>query len=154
MSQKTTSQMIARIFEIVGYALLLPTLFSLLYPGFFLIGALFTGHLAEFFISLLPFIVAGTGLVLLVNYFNHSRGRLEAEKLPRLWGVTFFFNVLPLLPLLYWFCSVFYSEGGDLSWSVSAALYIIWGAWLMWLATAVFLSGFAYYKDAVAQKYR
>lgn len=154
MTQKTTSQMIARIFEIVGYLLLLPTLISLLYPGIFLIGSLFTGNLAGIVICLVPFIVAGTGFVLLVNYNNHSRGRLDAEKLPLLWGVTFFFNFLPLLPLLYWFSAVFYSNPQKHPASADLGLYLIWGAWLAWLATASFLSGFAYYKDAAAQKYR
>lgn len=95
MSEKTISQKIARVFEIVDYVLLVPAL-----AGLFFGVAMFSDK------SSLPFGLAicavfTIGTLLLVGYFKHSRGRLSEKKTIALWVGTIAFNALFLLPALY-----------------------------------------------------
>lgn len=101
MFRKTFSQKIARVFEVVGYLLLVPAILSLIYPFFVLVASLFTLQIHFFMMSLIPFLIFGLGLTLLIGYFKHSRGTLSEEKTIPLWVGTFFYNALPLLPIFY-----------------------------------------------------
>ena len=99
--EKTYSQKVARVFEIICCILLIPTCFGLIYPVFFIIGGLMGGNTEVFLYGLLPFIIVGVGVVLLVGYFKHSRGRLDEKYISTLWMGTAVYNFLLLLPFLY-----------------------------------------------------
>ena len=95
MSEKTISQKIARVFEIVDYFLLVPT-----------VAGLFFGIAMLSDVNSLPFGLAicavfTIGMTLLVGYFKHSRGRLSEKSTVALWVGTIVFNGLFLLPSLY-----------------------------------------------------
>ena len=87
--EKTYSQKIARVFEIVDYILLLPAI-----PGVLLATLAF---------SALTFIVYGVfivGVLLLVGYRRHARGALGPENFSMLWIATAVYNFILLLPCL------------------------------------------------------
>ena len=101
MFRKTFSQKVARVFEVVGYLLLVPAILSLIYPLLFVVGSLFSLQIPYLVISLIPFLIFGLGIALLAGYVKHSRGTLDEEKIIPLWVGTLFYNVLPLLPVIY-----------------------------------------------------
>ena len=90
MFRKTFSQKVARVFEVVGYLLLIPAILSLIYSLIFV-----------FVLGLIVFLIFCLGIVLLAGYVKHSRGTLDEEKIIPLWVGTLFYNVLPLLPVFY-----------------------------------------------------
>jgi hypothetical protein len=74
----------------------------LIYPLIFLIGSLTSrGEKGLFLYGLIPFLIVIPGLILLVGYFKHSRGRLAEKYVPSLWMTTAIYNFLLLLPWLY-----------------------------------------------------
>ena len=101
MFRKTFSQKVARIFEIVGYVMLIPALISLIYPLLMLLGSLAELRFDLFLYCSIPFILFGIGTTLLVGYIKHSRGTLDEGKIIPLWGGTFFFNCLFAVPTFY-----------------------------------------------------
>jgi hypothetical protein len=98
--EKTYSQKVARVFEIICYLLLVPTFVSLIYPFMMVIIGLASGRGDLALISLLPFTIVGIGIALLVGYYKHSRGLLDEKKVPALWMTTAIYNLLLLLPWL------------------------------------------------------
>lgn len=92
--EKTYSQKIARVFEIICYVLLAPTILSLIYPVFFIIGGALEGNAAMVFIGFIPFLIVAPGIALLVGYFKHSRGRLKEKNIPALWLETAIYNFI------------------------------------------------------------
>lgn len=88
MTKKTFSQKAALIFEVVGYALLIPATLSILLTLIFP------------FLIFIPLFFTAIGVVLLVGYYKHSRGLLGKGKIIPLWLATLLFNGLPLLPVL------------------------------------------------------
>ena len=95
MSEKSVSQKIARVFEIVDYILLVPSLGGLLFGVMMLIS----GEAALAGLGILA--VFTIGVSLLIGYFKHSRGTLSKEKTRNLWIGTIIFNGIFLLPSLY-----------------------------------------------------
>jgi hypothetical protein len=104
--------MTARIFETVNYFLLIPLcagilLFIplLLYAAFWSFVSLLSGYFvfgAVFFATCFILVaVIIFGILLMIGYFRHSRGRLKKEKIDRLWIKTIVFNVMLFFPLLY-----------------------------------------------------
>jgi hypothetical protein len=94
MTDKTYSQRVARVFEILDYFMLVPAA----------IGAL-VGLALLFANPLYSFLLYGfltVGIVLMVGYFKHSRGRLEEKYFNALWLTTAGYNFVLLLPFLYW----------------------------------------------------
>lgn len=89
MPEKTVSQKIARVFEIADYILLVPSTLGL--AASLILGG---GAIAVFTIYV-------GGVVLLVGYFKHSRGKLSAGGVRALWIGTILFNGLFLAPSLY-----------------------------------------------------
>ncbi len=91
--EKTYSQKVARVFEIVDYFLLLPAGVGALVGFFALFGQPLYG--------LLIYTVLGVGIALLVGYFKHSRGRLDEKYISALWLTSAVYNFLLFLPWLY-----------------------------------------------------
>ncbi len=85
MWKKSLSEKIARVFEIVGYILLVPAALAVLVSA----------------MVIFPLIISvplfGIGLSLFVGYAKHSRGNLNESRILPLWIATFLFNFLPLL---------------------------------------------------------
>lgn len=100
--EKTYSQKIAGVFEIICYVLLVPTFLSLIYPIFFIIGGAFAGSAKMVSLGFIPFLIVAPGLVLLVGYFKHARGRLDEKYSSALWLTTAVYNFLLFLPWLYY----------------------------------------------------
>jgi hypothetical protein len=110
--KKTYSEKTARIFETVNYFLLIPvcagTLLSIplfLYATFWSLVSLFSGSfvfgVVIFAIYFILIAILIFGIRLMIGYFRHSRGRLEKEKIDRLWIKTIVFNTMLFFPLLY-----------------------------------------------------
>ena len=95
MSDKTVSQKIARVFEIVDYILLVPSIVGLFF-GLLMIGR--SGS-AMFGVGIIA--IFTIGVILLVGYFKHSRGRLSDNRVRALWIGTIVFNGIFLAPSLY-----------------------------------------------------
>lgn len=93
MTQKTYPQKVARVFEIVGYVLLLPAILGALFALGVIPERPLTGAL------LLAVLLAG--FVLLVGYKLHARGLLDDKYVPALWIATVILNSFLLLPCLY-----------------------------------------------------
>jgi hypothetical protein len=101
MFRKTFSQKAARVFEVVGYLLLVPAILSLIFPFMMAIASLASLQIHLFVMILIPFFIFGLGIILLGGYIKHPRGILDEEKIIPLWGGTLVYNVLPLLPVFY-----------------------------------------------------
>jgi hypothetical protein len=153
MFQKTFSQKVARIFEIVGYVMLLPSIISLIYPLLMLLASIASLRFELFLYCSIPFILFGIGTTLLVGYFKHSRGILDERKIIPLWGGTFFFNCLFLVPTFYfsfgWLTNVrdFQTE------QFSNPFVLVYLAVFFWWFCAVFLSVVAAVSVFRNQKY-
>ena len=96
--ERTYSQNVARAFEIADYILLIPAIF----------GAI----LATVIPSGLTLLVYGffmVGVVLLVGYYKHSRGKLDEFYFPALWIMTAVYNFVLLLPCLYYVAVMYQS---------------------------------------------
>lgn len=107
--EKTYSQKVARVFEIICYVLLAPTFLSLIYPVVFIIGGMLEGSVKMVSLGFIPFLIVVPGMILLVGYFKHSRGRLDEKYSSVLWLTTAVYNFLLFLPWLY-YCSVLLQE--------------------------------------------
>ena len=149
---KTVSQKIARVFEIAGYLWLGPSIISLFLPFLYSIMFIFTGH-PEGIVALAVIAgIFGTGIFLLVKYYQHSRGWLDEDKVLPLWFGTLIFNSLFLLPTIY-----FYFSSSSRSYSYNteqSILTLIWYLPPFWWAMAVLLSVAAIVSQFVNQKYR
>ncbi|HEY0427216.1 MAG TPA: hypothetical protein VGC76_05370 [Pyrinomonadaceae bacterium] len=95
----TTSQKIARAFEIAGYVLLIPAGFGAFLGTFFIGGAPW--------LTLLIYATFIFGCVLLIGYFKHSRGRLDENRIRSLWLATGFFNAFLSLPYFFYALNFF-----------------------------------------------
>lgn len=147
MSEKTVSQKIARVFEIVDYFLLLPALLGLYF------GLIMLGEKDSFFMGAGICTIFVIGTVLLVGYFKHSRGTLSAEKSRLLWIGTIVYNGLFLLPTLFFIFS------GSLSGTSSGKLlteilFSPYGWIIVWWTIAVGGSIIALGDCKGGQKYR
>jgi hypothetical protein len=98
MAEKTYSQKVARVFEVISIVLLLPSAFGLFYAGILIVFGLSSGDLYISFCGLVPFILAAAGITLLVGYFKRSRDRLAEKYISALWIGTIIYNFLLLLP--------------------------------------------------------
>lgn len=115
--EKTYSQKIARVFEIVDYILLLPSILGV--------------FLATLIFSIVTFLVYGifiAGVILLVGYRRHARGNLSPENLTALWIGTAVYNFILLLPCLI-FASKMLQNGvsGEMGFSFLFVLGIVFG---------------------------
>lgn len=111
--KKTYSENLARLFEIVDYLFLIPTLYFgilyvvplFLYAGFFSFVSLFSQHYVFGIVFFaICFAVLGIyifGVRLMFGYFKHSRGKLDKNKTDRLWISTIVFNGIFFFPSLY-----------------------------------------------------
>lgn len=106
MSEKNLSQKIARVFEIVDYFLLVPSILGLFF------GLMMLGKPDSFMFGLGIFAVFIIGTILLVGYFKHSRGSLSEKSTVALWIGTIVFNGIFLLPSLY-FLFISSTENGS-----------------------------------------
>ena len=93
MTEKTYSQKVARVFEIIDYFMLLPAGIG------FLVGLAFISVNPLYTVLLYAFLT--TGIVLMVGYFKHSRGRLDEKYISALWLTTAAYNLVLFLPCLY-----------------------------------------------------
>ena len=101
--QKTYSQKVARVFEIMDYILLVPSALGLL------LATLLIKEAAWF--ALLVYAAFGVGVGLMIGYFKHSRGRLAEEYIPALWMTSAIYNLILLLPCLFGAASFLQSPG-------------------------------------------
>lgn len=94
MWEKSLSNKIARVFEVVGYVLLIPAILLTAISILFIIFSLF----------IIPLLIAvpsfGIGLILFAGYIKHSRGNLDKNNILPLWSATFLFNFIPLVILI------------------------------------------------------
>lgn len=90
MNEKTYSQKIARVFEIVDYILLVPAILGVLLATLIFSGA-----------TLIVYGVFISGVLLLIGYRRHSRGNLSPENMTALWMGTAIYNFILLLPCLF-----------------------------------------------------
>lgn len=96
--EKTYSQKVARVFEVISYVLLVPAFFGFFYAVLLIIFGLGAGDAYVFFCGLVPVMVAAAGIMLLVGYFKRSRDRLDEKYISALWIGTMVYNFLLLLP--------------------------------------------------------
>ena len=89
--EKTYSQKVARAFEIADYILLIPAI----------LGAVLATLTASV-LALAVYAVFVVGVILLVGYYKHSRGRLDESYFSALWIGTAIYNLIFLLPCLYY----------------------------------------------------
>lgn len=132
MYKKRLSEKIARVFEIAGYILLIPTIPMVVVSAIFIFPLL---------ISVPLFTI---GLVLLIGYAKHSRGKLDESKVVILWIATFLFNVLPLL----YTANQFYSYPNIMLESLNFVSVPV----MFWWITACCLSLTAFYDDFIQGK--
>lgn len=92
--ERTYSQKVARVFEIIDYFLLVPAAIGLLVG----LAAIFESPA----IGGLVLAVLGIGIALMVGYIKHSRGKLSHEYISVLWIGTAIYNFMLLLPWLYY----------------------------------------------------
>ncbi|MBD0326585.1 MAG: hypothetical protein ICV68_09145 [Pyrinomonadaceae bacterium] len=85
----TFSQSLARVFEVIDYALLLPAGYGLL------LSLLFIASAPWFSLIILVWFAAGCWL--LRGFFLHSRGRLNNAQVYRLWAATIGYNMIDLI---------------------------------------------------------
>jgi hypothetical protein len=102
MRQKTYSQKVARVFEIIDYFMLFPAGIGVL-VGF----ALFYSNPLY---TLLLYAFLTFGIFLLAGYFKHSRGTLDEKYFSALWLTTAGYNFVLLLPCLYWASTLLQTE--------------------------------------------
>jgi len=89
--ERTYSQNVARAFEIADYILLIPAI----------LGAVLATLIPSFF-TLLVYGFFIVGVILLTGYYKHSRGKLDERYFSALWITTAVYNFVLLLPCLYW----------------------------------------------------
>ena len=111
--KQTYSEKLARLFEIVDYLLLIPMLCIgilyvtpiFLYVGLFAFAYLFSGNYifgATFFaVCSAVFAIFAFGVRLMVGCSRHSRGKLNKNKVDKLWISTICFNALFFFPSFY-----------------------------------------------------
>jgi len=109
--EKTYSQKVARVFEIVDYFMLFPAGIGAL------VGLVFLSKSPG--IAFLIYAILAVGIALMVGYFKHSRGTLDESYFSALWITTAIYNFIPLLPCLYFASTLLqprdeYGEGGSL----------------------------------------
>ncbi len=119
--EKTYSQKVARVFEILDYVLLIPTIISLIYPVLFITGGITERSPEMVLIGFVPFIIVFSGLVLLFGYRKHAKDKLDEKYIPTLWLTTAIYNFLLLLPWLFIAAkglqsSRGFSDGKNLQW--------------------------------------
>jgi hypothetical protein len=157
---KTVSQKIARVFEIAGYLWLLPSTVSLIFPVMFAIMAILAGNPSGLIALAVIFGIFGAGVFLLVNYYRHSRGWLDEEKILPLWFGTLVFNLIFLSPVIYFYWSMpspdyGYHDSQIVTYNSSQIIILL--MWLLppfWWTTAALLSGVAIVSEIWNQKYR
>ncbi len=146
MSEKAISQKIARVFEIVDYFLLVPSLAGLFF------GIAMLSDKNSFLFGLAICAVFTIGMTLLVGYFKHSRGRLSDKSTVAMWVGTIVFNGLFLLPSLYFS----FINGGEIS-SRNELFEIVFSpyGWIfIWWTIAISGSIIALGYSGTNQKYR
>jgi hypothetical protein len=148
----TTSGKIARVFEIAGYIWLLPSVISLGLLVIYSIALTLAGHPVGIFVLAIIAGIFSAGVFLLRRYYAHSRGFLDEKKILPLWYATLAFNLMFLLPSIYFQ----YSTGAlDYSYDNGEIVTILIGySPLFWWATAVMLSVAAIISELKNQKYR
>lgn len=123
--KKTLSQKIARIFEVIGFILMIPgSIGTLLILYLCLINPLFLAAL----------IVPVSGFILLIGYFKHSRGTINEKRIFPLWIGTFLYNLMFLLPTAVYFYNQYTAEivsyyapnNPDLSFTLSLGFLTVW----------------------------
>ena len=132
MYKKHLSEKIARVFEIVGYILLIPTIPLVVFSALFI------------FPLLISIPVFGIGLTLFAGYVKHSRGNLDESKIVILWIATFLFNFLPLLFL----ATRYYSNAKDSFENVGFFSILL----IFWWISACCLSLTAFYDEFIQGK--
>jgi hypothetical protein len=93
MTGRSYSQKVARIFEIVDYLMLVPAGIGALF------GLVMIANRPFYAMLLYGFLIVG--IILLVGYFKHSRGKLDERYFSALWVTSAIYNFLLLLPSLY-----------------------------------------------------
>lgn len=110
--ERTYSQKAARVFEILDYVLLIPTIISLIYPLLFMIGGITERSPKMVLMGFVPFIIVFPGLILLFGYRKHAKDKLDEKYIPTLWLTTAVYNFLLLLPWLFIAAKGFQSPRG------------------------------------------
>ena len=129
MYRKHLSEKIARVFEIVGYFLLIPAIPIVVLSAVFI------------FPLVISVPVFGIGLTLFAGYIKHSRGNPDESKVGILWIATFLFNFLPLL----YSAAQYYSDADKMLESLGF-IYILLISW--WII-ACCLSLTAFYDEFI-----
>ena len=94
MIEKTYSQKVARVFEIIDYLMLFPAAIGAL------VGLVLLKQNPLYTLLIYGFLTLG--IVLLVGYFKHSRATLDEKYFSALWLITAAYNLVLLIPTLYW----------------------------------------------------
>jgi hypothetical protein len=136
--KKTVSEKIAGLFAVVGFMLLIPSALSMIFPAMFLIVSVTQPNVYAFLFGLIPLLLFGSGVVLLVKYYKHSRGLLDEDKILPMWFGSLAYNLMFLLPTAY-FCIKTAGENDDRQSPDNTGL-LICGLIVTWWITAVLLS--------------
>ena len=134
MYKKHLSGKIARVFEIVGYFLLIPAILLLVLSAIIMVTLLISVPLFSI------------GLTLFAGYVKHSRGNLSEGKILPLWIASFLFNFLPLAFLM----NQYYSDANK----ILENLNIFTGVLSFWWIIACCLSLTAFYDEFTQQNLR
>lgn len=153
--QKTFSQKMARLFEVVNYILLIPTsfvVFCVLYFSICYYVHNFHSYIFVPFKTWLIFFLTPYGLfcLLLRGYFLHSRGRLDKSKLNWLWIGTIAYNIISFSYYRLWILKV--SDLNIIIMKVSVNRVVVF--LLCWSLVAFVISVVCIFNSNKIQKYR
>ncbi len=130
--EKSLSQRIARLLEIINYFILVPTTLI----EFFVLGssfiALIQGQIIGFLCCSVITAVYAFGTLLLYGYRKHSRGKMSRAAVLRLWIGTILFNSIPAIWMSSFLVGDNHFTNGDQFW-----FYNIFGSYISVILLAV-----------------
>ncbi|HEX9959920.1 MAG TPA: hypothetical protein VGB00_03250 [Pyrinomonadaceae bacterium] len=172
---KTYSENIAGLFEIVNYFLLLPIIICcifwviplLIYGGILSFAALFSQKhfifgVLFFLVYFILFALLIFGFILMIGYFRHSRGKLNSREVDKLWIKTLCYNAIFFFPSFYlnlqcWLTEKCYADSLNQSYNelqILGKLSPVFVLLTFWWGIAVILSLIALFtnKQSAAQQ--
>ena len=127
---KTATQKVARLFEVVDYVLILPGTLAFLYGMLAVLSFAGGGNSANGLFAAGGFLLAYlTGCYLFLGFFRHSRGRQIWGGPVALWGLTALFNLPPFLACAYAFRDSTFANPGLGLLSVWYGLVVVLSLW-------------------------
>ena len=126
---KTATQKVARLFEVVDYLLIIPSTLAFLYGMFAALAGARSGR-REILVWAGGLMLAYTlGCYLFLGFFRHARGRQVWGGPVALWGLTALFNLSPFLACAYAFRDSSFANAGLGLLSVWYGLVVVLSLW-------------------------